>query len=71
MNQAGRTKVALIGAGGWGRQHARVFAGRQDVDFCAVVGRTQEKTTARGPKSSAQAITWISRRCWTESVPTS
>jgi myo-inositol 2-dehydrogenase / D-chiro-inositol 1-dehydrogenase len=47
MNRAGRIKVALIGAGGWGRQHARVFAARQDVDFCAVVGRTPESTEAR------------------------
>jgi myo-inositol 2-dehydrogenase / D-chiro-inositol 1-dehydrogenase len=47
MNRAGRIKVALIGAGGWGRQHARVFAARQDVDFCAVVGRTPERTEAR------------------------
>jgi myo-inositol 2-dehydrogenase/D-chiro-inositol 1-dehydrogenase len=47
MNRAGRTKVALIGAGGWGRQHARIFAARQDVDFCAVVGRTPERTRAR------------------------
>jgi myo-inositol 2-dehydrogenase / D-chiro-inositol 1-dehydrogenase len=47
MNRAGRTKVALIGAGGWGRQHARIFAAREDVDFCAVVGRTPERTRAR------------------------
>jgi myo-inositol 2-dehydrogenase/D-chiro-inositol 1-dehydrogenase len=47
MNHAGRTKVALIGAGSWGGQHARIFAARQDVDFCAVVGRTPERTRAR------------------------
>jgi myo-inositol 2-dehydrogenase / D-chiro-inositol 1-dehydrogenase len=47
MNRAGRTKVALIGAGDWGRQHARIFAARQDVDLCAVVGRTPERTRAR------------------------
>lgn len=40
-------KVALIGAGGWGRQHARIFSERADVDFCAVVGRTLERTKAR------------------------
>ena len=53
MNRAGRIKVALIGAGGWGRQHARIFAGRQDVDFCAVVGRTREKTSARAEEFGA------------------
>ena len=40
-------KVAVVGAGGWGRQHARVFSERSDVDFCAVVGRTKEKTKHR------------------------
>ena len=33
-------KVALVGAGGWGRQHARIFAARPDVAFCAIVGGT-------------------------------
>jgi len=42
-----KIKVALIGAGGWGYQHARIFSGRSDVDFCAIVGRTQERTQAR------------------------
>ena len=40
-------KVALIGAGGWGLQCARIFATRSDVDFGAVVGRTPEKTNER------------------------
>ena len=47
MNGDARIKVALIGAGAWGLQHARVFAGRRDVDLCAIVGRTLEKTKAR------------------------
>lgn len=42
-----RIKIALIGAGGWGMQHARIFAARPDVDFCAVVGRTEAKTRQR------------------------
>lgn len=46
MSQS-RIKVALVGAGGWGRQHARIFAERPDVDFCAIAGRTLEKTQAR------------------------
>ena len=40
-------RVALVGAGGWGRQHARVFAAHPDVEFCSVAGRTLEKTRAR------------------------
>lgn len=47
MSGQSRIKVALIGAGGWGRQHARIFAGRADVDFRAVVGRTLDRTKAR------------------------
>lgn len=50
-----RVKVALIGAGGWGFQHARVFAERADVDFCAVVGRTEEKTRARAAQFRTRA----------------
>ena len=43
----GRVKVALIGAGGWGLQHARIFSERPDVDLCAIAGRTPERTRAR------------------------
>jgi myo-inositol 2-dehydrogenase / D-chiro-inositol 1-dehydrogenase len=53
LNRPGRIKVALIGAGGWGRQHARVFAGRQDIDFCAVAGRSRERTKARAEEFGA------------------
>ena len=35
-----KVKIALVGAGGWGMQHARIFAARPDVDFCAIMGRT-------------------------------
>ncbi len=42
-----KIKIALVGAGGWGRQHARVLAAHPEVDFCAIVGRTLEKTRAR------------------------
>ncbi len=47
MSNVTRVKIALVGAGGWGRQHARIFAERADVDFCAIVGRTPERTKAR------------------------
>ncbi len=47
MNGGERVKVALIGAGTWGLQHARIFAERPDVDFRAVAGRTLERTKAR------------------------
>jgi myo-inositol 2-dehydrogenase / D-chiro-inositol 1-dehydrogenase len=42
------TKVAVVGTGAWwGREHARVFSSRPDVDLCAVVGRSAERTRAR------------------------
>ena len=54
-----KVKVALIGAGGWGRQHARVFSGREDVEFCAAAGRTKEKTEARAAEYGVRAYTDI------------
>jgi myo-inositol 2-dehydrogenase / D-chiro-inositol 1-dehydrogenase len=47
MSDLKRVKVALIGTGQWGLQHARVFSEHADVDFCAIVGRAPEKTRAR------------------------
>ncbi len=46
MSNVQRVKVAVVGTGRWGTQHARVFAERADVDFCAVVGQNPEKTKA-------------------------
>src|SRR4051794_25907987 len=54
-----KVKVALIGAGGWGREHARIFSSRPDVDFVAVCGRTPEKTEARAAEFRARAYTDI------------
>lgn len=42
-----KVRVALIGAGGWGKEHARVLRNRADVDFCAIVGRDPERTAQR------------------------
>lgn len=42
-----KMRVALIGAGVWGRQHARIFSQREDVEFRAIAGRTLEKVQAR------------------------
>lgn len=55
MNQQTRIKVALIGAGGWGRQHARIFAAHSEVEFCAIAGRTAEKTQARAEQYGVRA----------------
>ncbi len=43
-----RLRVAVIGTGEWwGREHARVFAERPDVELCAIVGRSSDKTAKR------------------------
>jgi predicted dehydrogenase len=52
-------KVAVIGAGGWGRQHARVFSGRADVELCAVVARHEERARARAAEWGTRAYTSI------------
>jgi myo-inositol 2-dehydrogenase/D-chiro-inositol 1-dehydrogenase len=54
-----KTKVALIGAGGWGLQHARIFAARPDVEFCALAGRTPQKTADRAAQFGVRAYTNI------------
>jgi myo-inositol 2-dehydrogenase / D-chiro-inositol 1-dehydrogenase len=57
--QDAKLKVAVIGAGGWGQEHARVFSQRRDVDLCAIVGRTPERTQARAAEVGARAYTSI------------
>jgi predicted dehydrogenase len=52
-----KIKVCLVGAGGWGRQHARVFSQRDDVTLCAVAGRRPEKTKARADEFGIRAYT--------------
>jgi myo-inositol 2-dehydrogenase / D-chiro-inositol 1-dehydrogenase len=59
MSVREQVKVALIGAGGWGKQHARIFSARADVDFCAVVGRNPEKTMQRADAFGTRAYTGI------------
>jgi myo-inositol 2-dehydrogenase / D-chiro-inositol 1-dehydrogenase len=55
MSEQKPIKVALIGAGGWGLQHTRIFAARPDIDFCAIVGRTEEKTKRRAEEFGVRA----------------
>lgn len=40
-------RVAVVGAGVWGLQHARTFTARPDTTLCAIAGRTPAKTEAR------------------------
>ena len=45
-----RLRVAVIGAGGWGYQHARAFSSRDDTKLVAIVGRTLSRTQARAER---------------------
>jgi predicted dehydrogenase len=47
------TRVAVVGAGEWGAQHARVFAGRTDTELVAVAGRTTERA---GPRAAQYGV---------------
>jgi len=51
------TRVALVGAGGWGLQHARVFTAHPDIDFVAICGRTPEKTRQRANEFGVHGYT--------------
>ena len=54
-----KIKIALVGTGGWGRQHARIFSQRPDVNFCAVAGRNGERAEARAAEYGVRAYTDI------------
>jgi myo-inositol 2-dehydrogenase / D-chiro-inositol 1-dehydrogenase len=56
-----RTRIALVGAGGWGREHARILSRRPDVDFVALCGRTPEKARARAAEYGVAVYTEIGR----------
>ncbi|HJW62903.1 MAG TPA: Gfo/Idh/MocA family oxidoreductase [Actinomycetes bacterium] len=54
MTDEPRTRVAVVGTGPWwGREHARVYSERADVDLCAVVGRNHERTERRAREFGA------------------
>ncbi|NMM29607.1 MAG: Gfo/Idh/MocA family oxidoreductase [Cellulomonas sp.] len=50
-------RVAVVGTGGWGEQHARVFADRTDTVLCGVVGRDPARTAARAEAYRTTAYT--------------
>ena len=50
-------RIAVVGAGGWGEEHARVFSRRPDTELCAIVGRSQERTRARAQAYGARPYT--------------
>jgi len=52
-------KVAVVGTGSWGEQHARIFAGRRDTALVAVVGRNAERTQRRAEAYGAKGYVSI------------
>lgn len=42
-----KIKVGIVGAGGWGFQHARAFTARKDVEVIGIFGRSEERTKKR------------------------
>lgn len=55
----GKTKIAVIGTGTWGREHARIYAAHRDADFVGVVGRSADKTAARAAEYGVRGYTSI------------
>jgi predicted dehydrogenase len=56
---AARLRVAVVGAGTWGEQHARIFARRPDTELVGIVGRTPERARARAEAFGTTAYTSI------------
>ena len=54
-----KLKIALIGTGGWARQHARILQGRPDVDLCGIMGRNAERTAQRAAEYNTLPYTSI------------
>ncbi|WP_420114401.1 Gfo/Idh/MocA family protein [Pseudactinotalea sp.] len=50
-------RVAVVGAGAWGAEHARIFSGRSDTELVAIAGRTPERTEHRAAAFATQAYT--------------
>lgn len=60
------TRIAVIGAGGWGAQHARIAAERVDTDLVAIVGRSRDRTDARAAEYGTRGYTSIAAMLDTE-----
>jgi predicted dehydrogenase len=61
-----KIRIALVGAGNWGWQHARVFSARSDCELVAVQSRSREKADARAREFHIRPYTDIAEMCRTE-----
>ena len=68
--RAAKVAVAVVGAGGWGEQHARIFAGRADTELVGIVGRTPERAQQRAAALRHHRLHRASSRCWRRRTPT-
>lgn len=59
-------RVAVVGPGGWGRQHTRIFSRRPDIELCAIVGRDAGRTDAESTKLGVTGYTDIGQMLETE-----
>lgn len=50
-------RVAVVGPGGWGRQHTRVFDSRPDTELVAIVGRDPARTAATAARLGTRGFT--------------
>jgi predicted dehydrogenase len=59
-------RVAVVGAGKWGAEHARIFSRRADTELVAVVGRDAARTQVRAEQYGTRAYTDIAQMLSTE-----
>jgi predicted dehydrogenase len=54
-------KVAVVGTGGWGEQHARIFSRRPDTELVGILGRDAGRTAARAAAYGTTGFTDLDR----------
>jgi predicted dehydrogenase len=54
-------RVAVVGAGRWGAEHARIFSRRPDTELVAIVGRDADRTQIRAAEYDTRAYTDIAQ----------
>jgi predicted dehydrogenase len=59
MNVNTPVRVAVVGPGGWGRQHTRIFGSRPDTELVAIVGRDNERVKAQAHTARTAGYTDI------------
>lgn len=50
-------RIAVVGAGGWGAQHARIVSRRRDTELVGIVGRDPDRTAASAARFDTAPFT--------------